>query len=94
MENTDYGFWEDGGQPIDSCQRCMERCDNDQSCGSVECGPDQDLPDGSTLPGHCSWWKVGKCETAAEFTTNPPNSIWTCMKQSKLYMNDVKKGFH
>ena len=61
----------------------MARCDNDPSCGSVECGPDQDLPDGKTLEGYCSWWKVGKCEAAAEFSTNPQNLILTCKKQRK-----------
>ena len=83
-EDTDFGFWTDNGERIASCTRCMELCDNDPSCGSVECGPDQDLPSGSVLSGYCSWWKAGKCEAAAEFTTNPANYILTCKKQGKI----------
>ena len=62
----------------------MSKCDNDQSCGSVECGPDQSLPDGTILKGQCSWWKTGVCETAAEFSINPHNYILTCKKLGKF----------
>ena len=83
-EDIDFGFWKDGEERITSCQTCMERCNNDPSCGSVECGPDHNLPDGTVLYGYCSWWAVGKCEKAAEFSTNPANYIWTCKKERKF----------
>ena len=78
------------GTDIDSCEMCMSRCDIDPSCGSVECGPDQHLPDGTVLNGHCSWWRKGVCETAAEFSTNPANYIWTCKKQRKFNHFPIK----
>ena len=34
-EDTDFGFWKDGEERITSCQTCMERCNNDQSCGRI-----------------------------------------------------------
>ena len=80
---TDFGFYEEGGGHIKDCGSCMAKCDEDPSCGSVECGPDQPLPDGTVLEGYCSWWRTGKCETAAEFSTNPNNYILTCKKQCK-----------
>ena len=86
-ENIDFGFWEINGHRITSCADCMVLCDDNESCGSVECGPDQDLPDGTKIMGYCAWWRPGVCETAAEFTTNPANYIWTCQKQRK---NDFK----
>ena len=66
----------------------MTRCDNDPACGSVECGENQNLPDGTVVKAHCSWWRKGKCETGPEFSTNPNNLILTCKKQRKfLYSN-------
>ena len=69
----------------------MSKCDIDPSCGSVECGPDQVLPDNTTLKGQCGWWKTGVCETAAEFSINPHNYIWTCKKLGKFlfYIHQV-----
>ena len=89
-EDTDFGFWTDSGERIANCERCMERCDNNQTCGSVECGPDQALPSGSILFGYCSWWRKGVCETAAEFTTNPNNYILTCKKQGEFDFETFK----
>ena len=85
IEGADWGFYKENGGDIDSCEICMSRCDMDPACGSVECGPDQNLPDGTVLSGHCSWWRKGFCETAAEFSTNPANYIWTCKKQRKIH---------
>ena len=78
---TDFGFYKEGEEHINDCGSCMAKCDNDSLCGSVECGPDQPLPDGRVLKGYCSWWRTGNCESAAEFSTNPENYIWTCKKQ-------------
>ena len=89
-EEIDFGFWTDAGERIANCERCMEKCDNNQTCGSVECGPDQALSSGSVLFGYCAWWKKGNCETAAEFTTNPENYILTCKKQCKLHVENLK----
>ena len=80
---TDFGYYMEREEHIDDCGSCMSKCDNDPFCGSVECGPDQPLPDGTILKGYCSWWRKGKCETAAEFSTNPENYVWTCKKQCK-----------
>ena len=85
---SDYGYWMDDGKQIKSCKRCMEICDVDPSCGSVQCGPDQSLPNG-VAEGFCIWWKKGKCVKATEFTvTQPANDlfdfIWTCKKHGKL----------
>ena len=83
IEGQDWGFYKNNGQHINSCKACMSRCDNTTSCGSIECGPDQPLTDGTVLRGYCSWWREGLCETAQEFSTNPHNYIWTCKKQRK-----------
>ena len=86
---SDYGYWMDDGKQIKSCKRCMEICDVDPSCGSVQCGPDLSLPDGVT-EGFCIWWKKGKCVKATEFivtdftATDLVDLIWTCKKHGKL----------
>ena len=87
-EEIDWGFYKEDGEHIDNCRLCMTRCDDDPACGSVECGENQNLPDGTVVKAHCSWWRKGKCETGPEFSTNPNNLILTCKKQRKfLYSN-------
>ena len=79
-KGTDWGFYKEGGEDIRTCDVCMRRCDEDPSCGSVECGNDQPLLDGTVIKSYCSWWRKGSCETADEFTTNPKDFIMTCKK--------------
>ena len=84
-EGIHWGFYKEDGKNIGTCEDCMSRCDNDPACGSVECGVDQTLPDGTVIEAHCSWWLKGSCQTAAEFSTNPSNLIWTCKKKGKFF---------
>ena len=58
----------------------MERCDEDQLCTSLECGPNQDMQDGTVINGYCAYWYHGLCESEEEFSLNPANLIWTCKK--------------
>ena len=83
--NVDWGFYTENDQPItgNNCESCMSKCENDENCGSVECGRDQELQHQQTKHSHCSWWRNGNCEEAFEYSLdqNKQNYIWTCKKQ-------------
>ena len=81
QKDVHWGFYIEMGANITGCELCMTKCDHNMSCGSVECGEDQPLLDGTVVKAHCSWWRKGSCETAEEFTTNPADFIWTCKKK-------------
>ena len=78
---SDWDFFIQNGSNITDCGQCMALCDGSQNCTSLECGPDQLLPDGTIINGYCSYWTHGLCESATEFTLNPHNYIWTCKKE-------------
>ena len=90
-EGTEWGFYYNGGSNITGCAACMEKCDLDPSCGSVECGEDQPLLDGSIIPAHCTWWRNGTCQTEDEFKLNPNNFIVTAKKLGKglVYLQNM-----
>ena len=83
-EGIHWGLYKENGKQMGNCTLCMNKCENDPECGSLECGLDLPLPDGTVKKAHCSWWKRGTCETAGEFSTNPHNLIMTCKKQGKF----------
>ena len=58
----------------------MKHCDEDSLCTSLECGPDQEMQDGTMIKGYCAYWYNGACDSAEEFKINPGNRIWTCKK--------------
>ena len=58
----------------------MKHCDEDSLCTSLECGPDQEMQDGTMIKGYCAYWYNGACDSEEEFSINPGNLIWTCKK--------------
>ena len=81
LKYVDWGFYlDENGNNITGCAQCMEKCDADKQCSSLECGKDQPFLDGTVKRAHCSYWYNGVCEKAEEFTLNPRNYIWTCLK--------------
>ena len=77
----DWGFYTEAGSNITDCATCMQKCSLDSNCGSVECGTNQTLIDGTVITPHCTWWRTGVCETAQEFKLNPHNLIITAKKK-------------
>ena len=80
-KGTDWDFYLENGRNISGCNLCMERCEADENCQSVECGNDQPLLDGSIIAAHCSWWSKDACYKHDDFTLNPKNFIWTCRQK-------------
>lgn len=62
VKNQDWGYY---SETDGDCFKCQDQCNKDANCGAVECGE-----------GYCSWWKVGKCSKADEFT----DTFNTCRK--------------
>ena len=83
-KGTDWDFYTDNGRNISGCSPCMQKCEVDPNCYSLECGEDQPLPDGTTKYAHCSWWNEHSCFKYEDFTLNAPNYIWTCRKQKGI----------
>ena len=61
-EGVDWGYY---SKTDGSCTKCQKTCSMDKACGSLECGN-----------GYCSWWKVGKCSSKSEQTSD----YYTCRK--------------
>ena len=70
--------WDDTGHNIDwgyftnktgKCGACIDFCDKEKFCQSVECCRD-----------YCSWWKNDKCNTPVI----PDKKLQTCTKNSFL----------
>ena len=76
-----WDFYLVNGRNISGCSACMKQCQNDPNCQTVECGEDQDLPDGTIKYAHCSWWNKTSCYKYEEYTLNPNNYIWTCRRK-------------
>jgi len=89
-KGTDWGFYLENGRNISGCQQCMERCEADENCQSIECGPDQPFMDGSIRAAHCSWWSKDACYKAEDFTLNPQNFILTCRQKEGCQDNSPK----
>ena len=87
-KGTDWDFYQINGRNISGCRDCMAQCDEDPNCKSLECGEDLSLPDGTTVHAYCSWWNAQSCYKHEEFTLNPNNYIWTCLKKV-LFFNNV-----
>ena len=84
-KGRDWDFYTDNGRNITGCNTCMQRCQEDSNCHSLECGEDQPLPDGTTKYAHCTWWNKNSCFKYEEFTLNPQNYIWTCKKRLGIF---------
>ena len=65
-ENIDWGYLDKANG---NCDSCINLCDKDESCQSVECGN-----------GYCSWWKNNKCIDPPELH----KKTQTCTKTSFL----------
>ena len=71
VEGKDWGYYfkRDG-----NCKSCMEKCLNDQNCGSLEC---QDNSVNQTN-GYCTWWKKNQCVLLSEFIVAGNGLAKTC----------------
>ena len=89
-KGLDWDFYTENGRNISGCRSCMEQCQANPQCQSIECGNDQPLLDGTVIPAYCSWWRKGACQTSDEFSLNGLNFIWTCTKKGNLIKQKLK----
>ena len=67
-KNKDWGYFDETDT---NCDDCKEKCIEDETCESVECGN-----------GNCRWWKNGKCNENHQLTISKDGQLLTCLKET------------